>query len=138
MAVSKLLEIQLIFQLVMSCDDQRCHINCLWPFQRQRTGFPVWYCRSHYEPCDPLWRSSSTTGFEYKVHMKSCVATCGLSFLFIYLQLPWRMIPAGLLNLASLSSVSNVAACCFLLWMPNVTCSKKILVQRRFCNSPLD
>ncbi len=27
MAVSKLVEIQLIFQLVMSCDDQRCHIN---------------------------------------------------------------------------------------------------------------
>jgi hypothetical protein len=27
MAVSKLVEIQLIFQLLMSCDDQRCHIN---------------------------------------------------------------------------------------------------------------
>jgi hypothetical protein len=46
--------------------------------------------------------------------MKSCVATCGLSFFLIYLWLPWRMIPAGLLNLASLSPVSNVATCCFL------------------------
>jgi hypothetical protein len=27
MAVSKLVEIQFIFQLVMSCDDQRFHIN---------------------------------------------------------------------------------------------------------------
>lgn len=99
-----------------------CHVlwwskvsyKCPWPFQRQRTGFPVWYCRSHYEPCDPLWRSSSTTGFEYKIHMKSCVATCGLSFFLIYLQLPWRIFPARLPNLASLSPVSNVATYCFL------------------------
>jgi hypothetical protein len=45
--------------------------------------------------------------------MKSCVAACGLSFLLIYLQLPRRMIPARLLNLASLSPVSNVATYCF-------------------------
>ncbi len=96
-----------------------CHVlwwskvsyKCPWPFQRQRTGFPVWYCRSHYEPCDPLWWWSSTTGFEYKIYMKNCIATCGLSFFLIYLRLPWRMIPAGLLNLASLSPVSNVATC---------------------------